>query len=141
MVEIVIATHGGFAKGIVSTLEMIAGNADAVTALSVEEGDDPGAFLETLKNTVDALNARPDSEGTLILVDLFGGTPSNSALQLLGREGTDKIRCITGLNFPMLVEAVFSRENKSLPELETACMEAASRGVQSLAELLSASNS
>lgn len=135
MIQIIVATHGGFANGIMSTLSMIAGDAEGVTPLSVEPGESPDSFYDIIMEKIDELSAQPDCDGILILVDLLGGTPSNTSARVLGAKGVDNIRCIAGLNFPMLVEAVFSRDSMTLPELEASCMEAARNGVVSLAEM------
>lgn len=141
MLEILLVTHGGFARGILSTLGMIAGDVDAVEAMSVEEGDDPGQFVNELRAKVNELDEDPNIDGVLVLVDLLGGTPSNSVTQILRDADPSKLRCVTGLNFPMLVEAVFSRDTMSLPELEASCIEAAKNGVISLTELFGGTDS
>ncbi|AEB07336.1 PTS system fructose subfamily IIA component [Coriobacterium glomerans PW2] len=136
MVHIVVATHGGLAGGILSTLALVTGDVDEISALALLEGDDPSAFELQMRGVIEKLNALPGSEGTLVLVDLLGGTPSTCAARIISDEGSARIRCLTGLNFPMLVEAVFNRERKSLVELEASCAQAARAGIIQLADLV-----
>jgi PTS system ascorbate-specific IIA component len=53
-------------------------------------------------------------EGVLVLADLYGATPCNIGLSL-GALGV-KLRCVSGLNLPMLLR-VLNYSEKSLPEL------------------------
>lgn len=139
MIDIVVVTHGGFADGLMSSLEMVAGDSACCSALSLKEGDDPDAFRLKVKECIDGLRANPENDGVLVLVDLLGGTPSNCLTRVIREEGVEKVRCLTGLNFPMLVEAVFNRGNSDLADLERKCTDAAKQGVVSLAEMFSLS--
>ena len=139
MINIVVITHGGFADGLMSSLAMVAGDAESVHTFSLHEGDNPDAFKENVKNAIDELNAQPESDGTLVMVDLLGGTPSNCLARILGEESAEKVRCIAGLNFPMLVEAAFNRNSSDLAALEEQCMETAKQGIVSLSQMLSLS--
>ena len=62
----------------------------------------------------DALKRVDSREGTLILTDMFGGTPSNISLSFL-EEG--KVEVVTGVNLPMLIKLVTYRQNKTLSDL------------------------
>ena len=48
--------------------------------------------------------------------------------------GTKKIRCVTGLNLPMLIEVVSDRDEQDLPHLEETALAAGGKGMVSLAE-------
>ena len=52
--------------------------------------------------------------GVLILTDMFGGTPSNLSYSFL-EEG--HVEVISGVNLPMLIKAVNSREEMELSKL------------------------
>ena len=53
-------------------------------------------------------------EGVVVLVDLFGGTPSNSVCRMLGQKG---VHAVSGVNLPMVLEGIFSRGEKTAEEL------------------------
>ena len=54
--------------------------------------------------------------GVLILTDMFGGTPSNLSYSFL-EEG--RIEVLSGVNLPILVKALNSREKTALGDLAT----------------------
>ncbi|MBY4797065.1 hypothetical protein K6V98_01635 [Collinsella sp. AGMB00827] len=135
MVEILLVTHGGLAEGLLSSLAMVAGNTDCCCSLSLHEGDAPEVFAEKLTKTVQSLCTK-EVDGLLVLVDLLGGTPFNSVFRLLRDLKGDDVRCIAGVNFPMLIEAVFNCERSDLDELERMCLEAAHAGIVSCSELM-----
>ena len=59
--------------------------------------------------------AEVGAEGTLVLTDMFGGTPTNVALPFLSAG----VEIVTGVNLPMLIKLVGEREGDLL---ETARM-------------------
>ena len=64
-------------------------------------------------------------DGPVILVDMFGGTPSNLSLSLLSR---GKIEIITGVNLPMIIEAADSSRRVSIAELISMLIASGQRG-------------
>jgi mannose PTS system EIIA component len=54
------------------------------------------------------------SDGAIIMTDLFGGTPSNMAMSFL-KEGC--IEVVTGVNLPMMIEFCSRRERMPVAEL------------------------
>jgi len=53
-------------------------------------------------------------EGVLILTDMFGGTPSNLSYSFL-EDG--HLEVVSGVNLPMLIRAVNTRDKMSLDQL------------------------
>ena len=53
-------------------------------------------------------------EGVIILTDMFGGTPSNLSYSFL-EEG--RIEVLSGVNLPILIQAVNMRKKKELSQL------------------------
>ena len=78
-----------------------AGN--ALVALDVQADMAPEQTLEQARGLMRQLGTAQ----TLILVDLFGATPCNVASKLV--DGIDS-RLLTGVNLPMLLRALTSRE-------------------------------
>ena len=79
-------------------------------------------ILEELKTIVQDMDS---CNGVLILTDMFGGTPTNLSLSFLGAK---KLEVITGVNLPMLLKALSSRD---LP-LEKLAAEVKSAGRQGI---------
>ena len=71
---IILITHGKLGAEVKGSAEMIAGELKNVYSLSLMEGTDPMDLAMELKELLDKA---PDD--TIILTDLFGGTPSNTA--------------------------------------------------------------
>ncbi|WP_130812926.1 PTS sugar transporter subunit IIA [Olsenella sp. Marseille-P4559] len=111
MVGIVVASHGSLASGMLDALELLSGEQKAITAIGLQRGDSPDAFVAKVK---EAINAVDEGDGVLVLVDLFGGTPSNAVAQLLGR---DDLNAVAGVNLPMLLSVVFARDEMDLKAL------------------------
>ena len=64
-------------------------------------------------------------DGVLVFVDLYGGTPCNVTAANINREvdgKTPNIECLSGVNLPMLIEALGMRGALSLQEIKDHCM-------------------
>lgn len=133
MVGIVLTSHGGFADGINQSAEMIFGQQQDVAhvILKPDEGpDDIHAKLE------EAIKDFSDQEQVLFLVDLWGGTPFNQASSLF-EQHKDTWAIVTGMNLPMVIEALASRMTmNSAREIATHIVETAKDGIKTLPEEL-----
>jgi len=112
MVSLIVSGHGQFAPGLLSAAEMIFGANDTIKAVPFkkEEG------LEDLKaNFEAALKELGTDQEVLFLIDLFGGSPYNAAVSLA--YGKDKLDVVTGVNLPMVLEALANAPMMSLKEL------------------------
>lgn len=124
MIGILIATHGGFAEGLLDAVELIAGKQEKVATMGLRHGDSIDGFEATMAEHIEALD---DGDGVMILVDIVGGSPANCALKSM-RLG-NKINAIAGVNMPMVVDAVFSRLGATLDQLCEACQSAYGDGL------------
>ena len=59
-------------------------------------------------------------EGVAILTDMFGGTPSNLAISVMGRP---KVEVLAGINLPMLVKLAKVRDECPLTEAVAAAQD------------------
>ncbi len=112
MVHILITTHGGLARELLRTAELIVGTQPDLAPICLE----PHEGIEDIKQKLLEYLRRhqTDADGFLVLVDMFGGTPSNVALELAQ---THPIRVVTGVNLPMLLETITHRLLMDLPAL------------------------
>ncbi len=99
MVGVVVVTHGGLAEELVGTARMIMGTVEQVEAVGFQPDEREEEMFDKLRVAVRAVD---EGDGVLILVDMFGGTPSNLSLRLL-RPG--RVEVVTGVNLPMLLKA------------------------------------
>lgn len=124
MVGILIATHGKLAEGLLSMAELLAGKQEKMKTLGLFHGDGIEEFTEKVAAAYEELD---DGEGVLVFVDIFGGSPSNAVMKLMNKK--TGVKAITGVNAPMLLEAVFSREDSTVEELCDACLDAGKEGM------------
>lgn len=108
MIKIVIATHNGLGRAYLETLELIMGKHENIEVVEVNVNTQLDELKKVIKNDID------DMSGTLILTDMFGGTPSNISIPFLVK---DKVEIVFGLNLPMLLTAVSKRDKLKLSEL------------------------
>lgn len=119
MVGMLIATHGGFAEGLLNAAELLAGKQEKVKAIGLYHGDGIGEFEERVLAMLDELD---EGDGLMVFVDILGGSPANVVMRAIssGRN----IKAIAGVNMGMMVQAVMMRESCSLEELCRTCYEA-----------------
>lgn len=102
---IILLSHGPFAVSLIDTAKMLFGDVENLAAFSLEPGDDIDKYREAFVEAIQAF-----SEGSVIMVDLFGGTPCNQVMRYI-QETEKPLDVVSGMNLPMLVNAVMAREN------------------------------
>jgi PTS system mannose-specific IIA component len=106
MINILVMSHGEFAEGICKSAEMIIGKQENLKSVVFNEGES----LETLSDKLEkAIKDFNNNFPHLIFVDILGGTPSNVTALLLAKDY--KINAVSGVNLPMLLEALTERED------------------------------
>ena len=98
MIGVLIVTHYRLAQEFLQALRLILGEAEHFAAIGLDSGTPPEEMRAQIEK---ALHEVDQGHGVLVLVDMFGGTPSNLCLSFL-EEG--RIEVVTGLNLPMLVK-------------------------------------
>ncbi|HEL1147635.1 PTS sugar transporter subunit IIA [Streptococcus equi] len=106
MISIIVIGHGHFASGIVSSLELIAGKQEGITAIDFTADMTTADVHERLSAV---LQQRLKS---LVLCDLLGGTPFKVAATLMEELSESTLDVLSGLNLAMLIEAVFARQEQ-----------------------------
>jgi PTS system mannose-specific IIA component len=110
MIGLVLVTHGRLAAEFRSALEHVVGPQKQIEAVTIGPDDD----VEQRRNDIIEAVKRVDSgEGVAILTDMFGGTPSNLAISVMGRP---KVEVLAGINLPMLVKLAKVRDECPLTE-------------------------
>ena len=117
MIGILIATHGSLSKELLETSKMLYGTEDKIEVLGLNAGESIDAFRENFENAIIRLN--PD-DGLIVLVDIIGGSPYNTAFALLYKYN---FQLISGINMPMLLELLsLKNSNLNMDQLVTACI-------------------
>jgi PTS system mannose-specific IIA component len=131
MVNFIIISHGKLAEGLLNASQMIIGPQEKVRTLSLT----PDQSIDTFKTELTALLDEIDNgEETLILADLFGGTPANTAASLTADKENTEV--ITGINLPILIELLSSRKNGNLSELVSKWQASKGTGMKLISEVL-----
>ncbi len=113
MIGIIVTGHGTFATGLTSGLKLLAGEPSDYELVDFDPEESLEVLTVILKRALDDLTS---CEGVLILADLTGGSPYNTAVRLkLG--GRNHIEVIGGVNLPILLDAYMNRNLISDPEV------------------------
>ena len=129
MVGIVLASHGGFADGIAESAQMLFGKQDNFAHVILKPNEGPDDIRGKMEKAIASFDSQDE---VLFLVDLWGGTPFNQANALLD-EHADKWAIVSGMNLPMVVEALTQRmmnANATAHEIATAVVQPAEDGIK-----------
>ncbi len=132
MIQILIVTHADMAKGILSSAELIMGPQKNINTIGLCGEDSFESFNEKVRGKLAELL---NDDGVLVFVDLYGGTPCNVTAANINRPvngKTPNCECVSGVNLPMLIEAISMREGMTLNELKEHCMSVAPDGIKDI---------
>lgn len=113
---IIVISHGPFCEGLVESTKMIFGPTERLEALPLHEGESPEEYQKDFCALLDKYNGN-----VFICVDVFGGTPFNTLMKVATER---KLCAIVGINMPMLIELLSSRDTLSGNDLAKAAVEA-----------------
>lgn len=136
MVNIIVATHGEMSKYVIELSKMVLGEFDDLSYVTFLPGEGPENLVEKYKEII---LKSGNNNGTLFLVDIFGGSPYNAASRVvLENENMD---ILTGVNVPMLLEILDARENiDCAKELAGIAKESGKSGIQVFNEIFASIN-
>ena len=130
MIGMVLVTHGNLADEFLSALQHVVGDQKQIATVCIGPDDD----MEKRRTDIIKKIAEVDQgKGVIILTDLFGGTPSNLAISLIGKKN---IEVITGINLPMLIKMASIRKSSSLIETVYNAQEAGRKYIKIATQLL-----
>src|SRR5471030_1605595 len=112
MISVIIGTHGMFSEEILKSAEMIFGKQENVSTVTFKPGEGVDNLVEKYNKLISELDCK---DGVLFMVDLFGGSPFNAASIIAMKN--DNMEIVTGVNLPMILESLGSRDFSSLSEL------------------------
>ena len=98
MIGVVIVTHGCLGVALLNAAELIVGKQEYVKAVAFESGQ---AVADLQVRIAQAAKQVDNGQGTLILVDILGGSPYNVSALIAVEQGNHEV--ITGVNLPMLI--------------------------------------
>lgn len=129
VVGVILVTHTDYGSRLLKAAEFILGQQEGCEAVSVDGTYEVDNTLQQLKDAVKRLEK---GLGVVLLTDMFGGTPTNLSLSLLG---SGKLEVVTGVNLPMLLKVLGSR-TMSLDKLAVEAKNAGMQGIVVAGEVL-----
>ena len=123
--NLIVASHGTLCEGLADAFHMLASSEIPITTVSLNEtGIDD--FRDRLVVEVEKSKG---TAKTLILTDLYGGTPFNESFALYLAD-PENLRVVAGVNFPMLIEAgMAAPDTDDLDEIVSIAVQAGTTGV------------
>lgn len=130
MIGMVVVTHGELATEFVAATEHVVGPQKDVRTICIGPEDD----MDMRRDEIIAAVAECDSgDGVVIFTDMFGGTPSNLAISIMGQAN---IEVIAGINLPMLIKFAEVRDSEDLKKASELAADAAHKFIRIVSNLL-----
>lgn len=130
MIGMVLVTHGRLAVELIAALEHVVGPQKAVIGVCIGPEDD----MELQRADILAkVSETDDGDGVVLLTDMFGGTPSNLAISIMGKARVD---VIAGVNLPMLIKLASVRNDLDLDAAVLAAQEAGRKYINVASKVL-----
>jgi PTS system mannose-specific IIA component len=131
MVGVIIVTHVQLAQEFLKIAQLITSSTlDNFKTVSINLDDNPDEARDKLLQAVKCVDT---GDGVVIIVDMFGGTPSNMSLSLLAK---GKIEIVTGANLPMIIEAASKSTEVGIDELVNILTSSGKTAIRSAGEIL-----
>lgn len=122
-VGLLLITHDRLGEQLLQTATTMLGlcplNAESI---AVHGDGDPDSVVD---EATQVMNRLQEGDGVLVLTDIYGSTPSNIAMRLLG---TQRATVVAGVNLPMLIR-VLNYPRLSLDELAQKALSGGRDGV------------
>ncbi|AEM79293.1 PTS system, mannose-specific IIA component [Thermoanaerobacter thermohydrosulfuricus] len=133
MIGILVVTHGNLGKELLKSAELIVGKQERTMALGLFPGDNIEELKDNILKTIEILD---EGDGVLIFIDFYGGSPANATIISSKDLGENvKVEYITGVNMPMIIEALTMRKIYNLSSLKEHCIERGVCGIKDLRKL------
>ncbi len=113
-IPVLIIGHGDLPVAFINSAQMLMGEREGLYPLCLYEGDGLENFIQKTGELVASFD---EATPLLVFVDLQGGTPWNSVLGV----NDPRVRLVTGLNLPMLLEVLNLRDNCADADQLAAC--------------------
>lgn len=130
MIGIVIVTHGNLAKEFIAIAEHVVGKQQYIIPVCIGAEDD---MEQRRQEILTAIKHVDQGKGSVILTDMFGGTPSNLAISTM-QQG--QVEVIAGVNLPMLIKLISVRQNLPLMTAVLTAQEAGRKYINVASNLL-----
>lgn len=103
VIGIVIVAHGGLAREYLAAMEHVVGPLPGAVAVSIGAEDTASSKQAEIDAAIRGVD---DGAGVVVVTDMFGGTPSNLAMDACRESGR---MVVYGANLPLLVKLAKAR--------------------------------
>lgn len=118
---VILVSHGEFAKGLYSGVQMMTGNRDDVLVDGLMDGSNADEYNDEFRELVKDI--QPD-DSVILIADIRGGSPCINARNILKENGIKDLLVLAGANLPMAVTAVLMKDRvENLQELKDKIIE------------------
>ena len=109
MKYVVLVSHGTFAPGLHSVLNMLAGGGrEDILSTSLQDGMGADEFAENFGKLIEPIK---EDDEIILLADIIGGSPLTTALDVLTKKGLlAKTTAFGGMNLPMALTATLMKD-------------------------------
>ncbi|NLL76904.1 MAG: PTS sugar transporter subunit IIA [Clostridiales bacterium] len=114
MVEVIVVSHGTYAKSLVESSELIMGKQEQVYAFGFFLGENVEELRERVEQKIKEIRAEDRDKEILILTDMRSGSPFNAVTLLMQNY---LFYHIAGVNLPIFLEILGTREFQRAEEL------------------------
>jgi PTS system mannose-specific IIA component len=134
MIGMILVTHDGIGAEMLRALNSIVGQQEQAKAITIGLQDDMSHCRDQIMSAVRTVNS---GQGVILLVDMFGGTPSNLAIASMPM-GNAVV--LAGVNLPMLVKLATVRGTMSMLDAAREAEAAGRKYIQLVSENLAPGN-
>jgi fructoselysine and glucoselysine-specific PTS system IIA component len=133
MRKFLIATHGSFAKGVKSSLDIIIGQTENIFLIQ--------AYVEENKPIEDEVNAVleqvSDDDELIVFTDLMGGSITNQVVRIALK---NNVHIVSGFNLPLLLDVLLADAETPAVEVIESAMQNAKEQIVYVNKILSTAN-
>jgi len=130
MIGVVLVTHGNLATEFREAMEHVVGPQDQLATITIGPDDDMEIHRAGILKAIEKVDT---GEGTILLTDMFGGTPSNLAISIMEKAN---VEVVAGVNLPMLIKLASVRSQCTLKEAAEQTLDAGRKYINIASHLL-----
>ncbi len=120
MVEVILVSHGSYAKAMLESSELIVGEQENVTTFGFKLGENVDDLKDSIEEKIKEIKAKTPEAEILVLTDMKSGSPFNATARLMQHYDFEHI---AGINFPLFLEVLATRDEATAKELKESIME------------------
>lgn len=109
MINVIMCGHGNLAVAMKQSIEMVYGKCDVIKTVTFNNHENREILVDKITELLDTKSQ------TLIVVDLFGGSPFNAASEVAFH--APNIEVITGMSLPLCLEMLNNLDQLELTKL------------------------